>query len=381
MDVLTTQVPAAFDAPLDAGATPYEGYDEATVDDFLRAVAEEQARLSAQLDDAERREQRARSLIGMHEVMVATMRDAYADVTATRRAAEATAAATVRDAERLAAGDPRRERHAMNGPLTRPEPRRIVPRAVVDALIADADREISSLELQVERAVAAADVAEARLTELGIDERASAWATVQLERFVTELRADADAESLAVVAEAEVRARLLVEEAESEARHLGLFAAVAPEPGREPEPELAGAVDEPVPTPEPTPAVDLALVEPLPTAPASTPLLAPDAESDRDPVFHEITPEALAADVGASLDVDPSGNGFWPAEPERKRRRFSRCARSRRPRSPVSSWWRRSCCASPDDRSADQASASPSASAIASAAPCARVRARCSSTA
>ena len=100
MDVLTTQFPAE----IDAGASPYEGYDEATVDDFLRAVANERTRLSAQLDDAERREQRARALIGMHEVMVATMRDAYADITAVRRAAEATAAATVREAERVAAG-------------------------------------------------------------------------------------------------------------------------------------------------------------------------------------------------------------------------------------------------------------------------------------
>jgi cell division septum initiation protein DivIVA len=98
MDVLTTPPDLSVDT-----AAPYEGYDEATVDDFLRAVEEERALLRSRLDDAEQRAQRARALIGMHEVMVATMRDAYADVTAVRRAAEATAAETMRDAERRAA--------------------------------------------------------------------------------------------------------------------------------------------------------------------------------------------------------------------------------------------------------------------------------------
>ena len=103
MDVLTTQSPAQSPASIDTGATPYEGYDEATVDDFLRAVEAERARLQGRLDDADRRAQRARSLIGMHDVMVATMREAYVDVTATRRAAEARAAQIVRDAEQRAA--------------------------------------------------------------------------------------------------------------------------------------------------------------------------------------------------------------------------------------------------------------------------------------
>jgi cell division septum initiation protein DivIVA len=98
MDVLTTP----FTPPIDAGAVPYEGYDEATVDDFLRAVEAERSRLQAELDEAGRREQRARVLINMHEVMVATMRDAYADVTAIRRAAEATAAQVMADAARRA---------------------------------------------------------------------------------------------------------------------------------------------------------------------------------------------------------------------------------------------------------------------------------------
>jgi hypothetical protein len=185
----------------------------------------------------------------------------------------------------------------MTGSLARPEPRRIVPRIVVDALIADADREISSLELRVERAESAADATELRLAELGIDERASAWATVQLERFVTELRADADAAAVAVVEEARVRARLVVEEADTEARQLRLIAtplAPAPEPVE--------------PVVEAAPVVDLVIAEPP----------SPEA-ADADPVFHEITPEALAADEAgntvASLDPD-----FWPTEPPRRKR-------------------------------------------------------------
>jgi len=94
VDVMTT--PSAFDP----GAPPIEGYDEDTIDDFLRAVREEQSRLEAEIADAHAREARALALLGMHEAMVVTMHDVYRDVTARRRAAEATAAATMDDARR-----------------------------------------------------------------------------------------------------------------------------------------------------------------------------------------------------------------------------------------------------------------------------------------
>jgi hypothetical protein len=198
----------------------------------------------------------------------------------------------------------------MPGPLTRPEPRRIVPRAVVDALIADADREISSLELQVERAVASADGAEARLAQLGIDERASAWATVQLERFVTELRAHAETESRAVVEEARAHARLLVADAEMKARSLDV-AMFGREPEPEPERDAVFEHDEVAAVVEIAPPVDIPAPDPIPES-ASAP-------AEPDSVFREITPEALATDdPRAPLDAE-----FWPAEPS-KRRRFPR---------------------------------------------------------
>ena len=220
----------------------------------------------------------------------------------------------------------------MNGPLTRPEPRRIVLRAVVDALIADADREISSLEVQVEEAVAAADAAEARLAELGFDERASAWATVQLERFVTELRADAEAGAVAVVEEARVRARLLVEEADAEACHLQWVAAAptaapasppraAPDAPPASRDALAGeqaTVTEPDPVVEPVAPEPVAPepVAPEPTASQPTASESAPAEVDRDVVFHEITPEALASDLESLALAD----SFWPSDAPRKRR-------------------------------------------------------------
>ncbi len=79
-----------------------QGYDEATVDDFLRAVADAKAQLRARIEDAEARTTRARTLLGMHEAMVSTMHDAYQEVTAKRRAAEATAATIMQDAQRRA---------------------------------------------------------------------------------------------------------------------------------------------------------------------------------------------------------------------------------------------------------------------------------------
>jgi hypothetical protein len=211
----------------------------------------------------------------------------------------------------------------MNSPIVRPEPHRVVPRAVVDALIADADREISALELRVTGAVAAADEAEARVAELGIDERSSAWATVQLDRFVTRLRADADVEARAVVQEAEVRARMLVAEAEADAADEARQARVAT-------PAPLGLVTLPVDRVEPVtrpvgpaePAsVDAASVEAAAVEPVAdvepvseSPAPEPEAVADGDAVFRQITPEALADDETA---VDEE---FWPADPERKRR-------------------------------------------------------------
>jgi cell division septum initiation protein DivIVA len=80
-----------------------QGYDQLTVDDFLRAVAEESTRLRDSIERARARETRARTLLGMHESLLSAMHDAYRDVTRRRRASEAHAAEIVRAAERDAA--------------------------------------------------------------------------------------------------------------------------------------------------------------------------------------------------------------------------------------------------------------------------------------
>jgi hypothetical protein len=215
--------------------------------------------------------------------------------------------------------------------LTRPQPRRVVPAAVVDALVAEADREITSLELQVERAVAAADDAEARLGGLGIDERASAWATVQLERFVTELRADAQAESAAMVAEAKLHARMIIEEADADAEdrrtHEAMFgpapapdqaAPQQPAPPQAVVPQAAApqpAAPAPAPPAPPTPPAapaQHAVASPVPSAPVPP-------VSDADAMFGAPAPTPPAPDaISPTPDAD-----FWPAESP-KRRRFVR---------------------------------------------------------
>jgi cell division septum initiation protein DivIVA len=185
----------------------------------------------------------------------------------------------------------------MTAALTRPEPCRIIPKAVVDALIADADRQTSALERQAERALAAADEAEARLDELGIDERASAWATIQLERFVTSLRADVADESESILAEARVRAQSIVDEAtdevgdRSEARFMRVL----------------------VPVPE--------VVGPRVVAPAECTPMVEERVADHS-VFAAIAPESLDASEAseASVDLAPAETSFWTDPPERKHR-------------------------------------------------------------
>jgi hypothetical protein len=197
----------------------------------------------------------------------------------------------------------------MNVSLVRPEPRRVVPKPVVESLIAHADREISELEREAAIAVAAAQDAEARLAMLGVDERSAAWATVQLERFVARLRAEVEAEAAAVIDEATVSARLMVEEARAEAdaarAQRVMFGAAEPAPvatdaSREREERVTAEIG---PAPEPEAA------ESAPTTPRT---------DDVDPIFRAISPESLAVAEPVVANADDAG--FWPAEPERRRR-------------------------------------------------------------
>lgn len=101
METLTD--PDAPVIPVAHDGAVLDGYDQDTVDDFLRAVDEEKGRLRVEIDAARARQQRALMLVRMHETMLVTMRDAYEDVTATRRAAEVRAAAILEAAARRAA--------------------------------------------------------------------------------------------------------------------------------------------------------------------------------------------------------------------------------------------------------------------------------------
>jgi hypothetical protein len=76
------------------------GYSRETVDDFLRAVESERARLEEVIREARAREVNARSLLSVHESMVATMLESYREVTRRRIDAEERA-----DAIRGAASD------------------------------------------------------------------------------------------------------------------------------------------------------------------------------------------------------------------------------------------------------------------------------------
>jgi hypothetical protein len=165
--------------------------------------------------------------------------------------------------------------------LDRPEPRQLMPTAVVEALIDAIDREIAALERAAADAVAAADEVEAQLAAAGVDERSSAWAMVQLERFVARLERDVEAHAAEVVEEAELRARRRLDVA-APAVAVTLAAAAVPD---------LVEVAEAAPTPEPAPS----------PAPSPEPEPASEMIADIDLV-------ALAPD-----------QDFWPAEAKRRR--------------------------------------------------------------
>jgi hypothetical protein len=203
-------------------------------------------------------------------------------------------------------------------PLGRPEPRRLLPATAVEALIAEADQQMTALEREAAAAVAAADAAETQLALAGADERSSAWAMIQLERFVTGLHAEVDAEGAAIVRDAELWARRQLEDARAEAERHTRDVAVrwvreTPEPlVADPAPVMpdlvvAPAVAQPEPDAEPAPIPD--------------PLDPADASTDGDALFRAIAPEHLALHDPMKLASDDE---FWPVESTRRHRRMSR---------------------------------------------------------
>jgi hypothetical protein len=200
-------------------------------------------------------------------------------------------------------------------PLGRPEPRRLMPATAVEALIAEADQQMTALEREAAAAAAAAAAAEAQLALAGADERSSAWAMIQLERFVTGLRAEVDAEGAAIVRDAELWARRQLEDARAEAGRQTRDVAVrwvreTPEPlVADPAPVMPDLIVAPA-VAQPEPAAE--------AAPISDPL---DAGTDGDALFRAIAPEHLALHDPMALASDDE---FWPIESTRRHRRMSR---------------------------------------------------------
>jgi hypothetical protein len=197
-----------------------------------------------------------------------------------------------------------------------------MPSAAVEALIAEADVQVSALEREAAAAVAAADEAEAQLALAGADERSSAWAMIQLERFVSGLRAEVEAEAAEIIEAAELRARRRLEDARAQAevqmRDASLPPVEAPRGPTAGGPELAtGGAD----------AEAAAEAAPVPTDAAGdhapAPAVQPDPERQPEPdpkgdvLFEEIGPERLGIPDRLEFALE---NDFWPVETKRRRR-------------------------------------------------------------
>jgi hypothetical protein len=251
--------------------------------------------------------------------------------------------------------------------LTPPEPLELVPADEVHAMIASTDRELAMLEREAAAACGAADEAEARAREAGVDGRASAWAMVRMQRFLDGLRGEADREVNEVLDVARARARARIDDAHAEAAVIRgdtnsgtpprEGSRGTPDPRHEPERGSPGAdLDEqaaapvpsigsaavatlasvetdalvepasevePIPGPEPTPWVPIAPV--VVAAPATEPAVvdhAPSAGEDAD--NHEAsaaetddpdtTMPATAVDAIAPADADAiTWNAIAPA--------------------------------------------------------------------
>lgn len=223
--------------------------------------------------------------------------------------------------------------------LAPPEPVDLVPAEEVSELIAATDRDLAEMELRVEQARGAADEAEGWLRESGVDEQASTWTLVRLQRFVTELREEAHRDANDVIELATHRAALRHSEAQAEiARHRS-----EPAIGRDTATPF-GAVPYRVPVPQVhefvAPAVEPAIAadppqEPVlvaaPVAPITVvPFPGPAVEeADETP---EVVPVLLAPPepaVHAAVEPDHDHDGahtgdFWQPEVEAatRRRRF-----------------------------------------------------------
>src|SRR5262245_11598951 len=101
--------------------------------------------------------------------------------------------------------------------LTPPDPVDLVPADSAQASIAETTREVAQLQREAELATLAADAAEARAAEAGVDGRAATWALVQMQRFLDGLRADVERDAQSIRDLAKERARIRLDQARTDA--------------------------------------------------------------------------------------------------------------------------------------------------------------------
>jgi hypothetical protein len=103
----------------------------------------------------------------------------------------------------------------VSGPkLTKPQSLDVIPATEVGALIEETDRVFVRLERELEIALAEADEAEALAAAEGVDPEASTWTMVRLQRFLDDLRVEAERDAAATIEVAQQRVRMeLVDDA------------------------------------------------------------------------------------------------------------------------------------------------------------------------
>jgi hypothetical protein len=161
--------------------------------------------------------------------------------------------------------------------LSKPQALDVIPASEVSSLIEETDRVFVQLERELEIASAAADELEAQAAAEGIDPTASTWTMVRLQRFLEDLRDEAERDAAATIEVAQQRARF----------------------ERDDPPLLVGFASDPGPL----------LAPPVASAPDPAPAAWPGA-LPRDPapeVAHDELPNAAtAAALIASAAVPPA---------------------------------------------------------------------------
>jgi len=208
--------------------------------------------------------------------------------------------------------------------LSAPEPIELVSPDDASALIAATQRELEELARRATDARQTADAVEARLRTEGADERSSMWAIVRLQRFIDDLRDEAERDAQTIVESARRGARQPPDpafEGPFVPRRVAPRAAPAPlvspmssEPDRSH--DTAGVVlaapqfvppCAPEPLADPAPAPEAPSVV-MPFTPAPDPAVVPPAP-EREP--EPLTREPLWAPV--SVVAEPAADGSAPS--------------------------------------------------------------------